>query len=113
MKSSLPPSPDSDRPVRHGPKRLGEILPQLMARRGYARQISCQDYHDAWGEVAGNLAQFSQPGLLQRGILQIHVSNSAALQELTFQKRQLLRALEERLPEQKIRDLRFVAGSIG
>jgi len=74
--------------------------------------MSAASYGEAWDKVAGRLARVSRPGLLKRGVLQITVSNSAAVQELTFQKRQLLRDLCELLPEQKIHDLRFVVGVI-
>ena len=74
--------------------------------------ISAASYCEAWTKVAGGLAKVSRPGLLKRGVLQITVNNSAAVQELTFQKRQLLRDLSEELPEQKICDLRFIVGAI-
>lgn len=94
------------------PQLLGDVLAQVMARRGYNRVISAQDYSQAWQQVAGALAEVSRAGLLQGGVLQIVVNNSTAVQELTFQKRQLLHALRERLPDQKIRDLKFVVGTI-
>lgn len=103
-------SPESGR--HRPPQLLGDVLAQVMARRGYSRLISAEDYSQAWQQVAGDLAAASRPGLLQRGVLQIVVGNSAAVQELTFQKRQLLRGLAERLPNQKIRDLKFVVGNI-
>ena len=102
----------ADERRRREPQRLGEILPQLMARHGYGRLMGSADYRDAWAKVAGPLAKVSCPGLLKRGVLQITVSNSTAVQELTFQKRQLLRDLSEQLPEQKIHDLRFVVGAV-
>jgi predicted nucleic acid-binding Zn ribbon protein len=112
MRKPFRPSRGEERPKRKAPQRLGEILPQLMARRGYARLIGSEDYSEAWNQVAGTLAQVSRPGILRRGVLQITVSNSAAVQELTFQKKQLLKKLCEQLPEQKIRDLRFLVGPI-
>ena len=100
----------TDRSPRRAPQRLSEILPQLMARRGYAQLINAEDFDEVWQQVAGRLAAVSRPGRLQRGVLQITVNSSAAVQELTFQKRQLLRAICEKRPDQKIRDLRFVVG---
>ena len=38
--------------------------------------------------------------------------NSAVLQELTFQKKQLLEKIVVALPDQKIRDLRFRIGVV-
>ena len=87
-------------------------MPQLMARRGYARLLSHDEFQEAWQEASGTLSQQSRPGQLRRGVLEIIVSNSVVMQELTFQKRKLLRHLSERLPHQKIRDLRFTVGTI-
>jgi predicted nucleic acid-binding Zn ribbon protein len=91
---------------------MREIIPQLMARRGYNRMISQEDYSEIWRELAGPLRDVSRPGRLKRGVLEVVVGHSAAVQELTFQKRQLLAQLQRRMPDQKIRDLRFVVGTI-
>jgi predicted nucleic acid-binding Zn ribbon protein len=103
-------SEDPDR--RRGPRKLGEVMPQLMARRGYGRLLSHDEFQEAWQAVSGVLMQQSRPGQLRRGVLEIIVNNSVVMQELTFQKRSLLRQLNERLPHQPIRDLRFTVGLI-
>jgi predicted nucleic acid-binding Zn ribbon protein len=78
-----------------------------MARRGYARLLSHADFGDAWMKVSGTLSQHSRPGRMRRGKLEIIVTNSAAMQELSFGKRRLLAGMQEALPEQTITDLRF------
>ncbi len=45
-------------------------------------------------------------------MLEVFVENSTLLQELTFQKQSLLAAIAGRLPDQKIRDLKFRLGPI-
>ncbi len=40
------------------------------------------------------------------------VSDSGAMQELSFQKKKLLAALKTKLPEAKIEDLRFRVGRV-
>jgi hypothetical protein len=57
--------------------------------------------------VDDRLACASQPTRLNRGVLEVAVGNSAALQELTFQKRQLLKALQQTQIGAQVRDLRF------
>jgi hypothetical protein len=44
--------------------------------------------------------------------LEVFVANSVVLQELTFRKADLLRKLAEKLPQFKIRDLRFRSGAV-
>jgi predicted nucleic acid-binding Zn ribbon protein len=84
-----------------------------MARRGYGRVRSAEAYEQAWREAAGSLlAQYSRVGGLRRGALEIMVANSTFLQEVTFQKAELLARLKDRLPNEGIRDLRFRLGTL-
>jgi hypothetical protein len=84
-----------------------------MARRGYARQISASAYNNAWASAVGEPAnRFTQAGNVRRGSLEITVANSTLLQELTYRKIELLAKLNQLLPEQNIRDLRFRVGSV-
>jgi predicted nucleic acid-binding Zn ribbon protein len=96
-----------------GPVPIGNILPELMARRGYARVQSAAEYDAAWNEAAGELAaQYTRVGGLRRGRLEVVVANSTLMQELVFQKPALLTALARLLPGQGIEDLRFRLGVI-
>ena len=104
--------PNVSQPQRREPRKLGDVLPQLMARRGYNRLIAEENYLDVWEAIAGRLFQFSRPGQLRRGVLEVVAMNSSVVQELNFEKRRLIKELSERLPDQKIRDLRFTVGKI-
>jgi predicted nucleic acid-binding Zn ribbon protein len=96
-----------------GPQRIDNILSELMARRGYARVRSTADWEEAWREAVGELiARYTRVGALRRGALEVTVANSAVLQELTFQKAELLIKLAQRLPDETIRSLRFRSGKI-
>jgi predicted nucleic acid-binding Zn ribbon protein len=104
---------ESDSPnERRGPRKLSELIPQLMARRGYARLLSHDEILGVWEQASGALSGQSRPGMLRRNVLEIIVTNSVAMQELTFQKQQLLMKLSRQLPHHQIRDLRFSIGSI-
>lgn len=95
------------------PKKIGNILAQLFTERGYGRVQATQDFTAAWQIAAGpTLSPFTQPGPLKRGKLEITVTNSAVIQELTFQKQQILADLKRQLPDAKITDLRFRIGQI-
>ena len=54
----------------------------------------------------------NQPGRTRRGVLEITVRNSTIMQELVFQKTELIQTLTDRLPEAKISDLRFRVGVV-
>jgi len=106
MRTSKPEGP-------RGPERIGNILPELMARRGFARVQSTEQYEAAWQEAAGHLAtQYTRVGQLRRGALEVIVANSTLIQEFTFRKKDLLKTLERLLPDQGVRDLRFRLGAI-
>ena len=95
------------------PQRISNILTELMARRGFARVQSTEAYEQVWREAAGPLvAQYSQVAALKRGVFEVVVANSTLVQELTFQKEALLQTLIARLPQEKIRSLRFRVGII-
>jgi predicted nucleic acid-binding Zn ribbon protein len=89
------------------------VLNHLLARRGYARIQSALAFEQAWKQAAGaGLAADTRPGNVKRGVLEITVRNSSVLQELTFQKKQLLAKLQSQTTDPPIRDLRFRIGAI-
>ncbi len=99
--------------MTRGPKAIGDVLSELMARRGYGRVQSAATYDAAWREAAGPLtAKYTRPGLLRRGTLEVVVTHSALVQELGFQKRMLLESLARLLPDEGIENLRFRVGSV-
>jgi predicted nucleic acid-binding Zn ribbon protein len=96
-----------------GPQAIGDVLSELMARRGYARVQTGAAYDAAWREAAGPLAaKYSRPGPLRRGTLEVLVANSTLMQELGFQKAALLEALGGLLPDEGITNLRFRVGNL-
>jgi len=95
------------------PQPIAEALSALLARRGYACVEAAADRDRAWQAVVGQgLAEYCRVGNLRRGVLEVIVCNSAALQELNFQKQQLLDKILVAWPDQKIRDLRFRIGVV-
>ncbi|MEN6367439.1 MAG: DUF721 domain-containing protein [Thermoguttaceae bacterium] len=101
------------KPMKRGPQAIGNVLSELMARRGFARVQSAGAYEAAWREAAGAMiARYTRVGPLRRGTLEVIVANSTLVQELGFQKSQLLKNLAELLPDEGIEGLRFRVGNI-
>lgn len=99
--------------MARGPERIGDVLAQLMARRGFAAVRAAVAYESAWREAAGELAaQYTRVTSIRRGNLEITVANSTLVQELSFRKPALLKALSSLLPDERIKDLRFRVGVI-
>ncbi len=93
------------------PQPIGEVLSQLMARRGYARVQSAGALAEAWRQAAGERnADRTQATAVRRGVLEVLVANSTLAQELGFQKRAMVARLAELLPDENIRDLKFRVG---
>lgn len=95
------------------PKRIGGILSELMARRGYARVIAAGVSAEAWREAAGAaLAPHSRAGQARRGVLEVFVANSTLAQELSFEKQAILARLRTLQPDEAIRDLKIRVGPL-
>src|SRR5690349_6322957 len=68
----------------HGraPKPIGNVLAQLVSRRGYAQIRAAGERDEAWQRVAGEeLARMSQVSALRRGVFEVLVANSLLMQE--------------------------------
>jgi predicted nucleic acid-binding Zn ribbon protein len=99
--------------TKGSPQPIAEVLAQLLARRGYARQTAAANCEAAWQEAVGApLARVTRPGNIRRNVLEVFVANSTVLQELAFQKTQLLDRLRQSLRDESIRDLRLRVGPI-
>jgi len=98
---------------RRRPKRAADLVSQLMARKGYAQQESNEQLDQIWSKVAGErMASKTRVGKIHRRALEVTVENSAAVQQLTFQKTALIKKLKSELPDQTIDEIRFRVGVI-
>ena len=94
------------------PKRPADLLGQLMSRKGFAQQESTNDLTAVWNSLVGDsLKDKTRVGLLKRNVLEVYVSSSAVNQQLTFKKAQLVKQLQQHLPKDNIKDIRFKIGS--
>ena len=93
------------------PKKLDYLISNLMARRGYAQTRAAEALDQAWSAAAGkHLANASRVGKLRGGTLTVIAENSTVMQELTFQKRRLVKKLSA--TDGRIIDLRFQVGPL-
>jgi predicted nucleic acid-binding Zn ribbon protein len=90
------------------PQRIGSIVNQLLARRGYAQVFAADALQSVVeAEVGQALAVSVRVGKVSGGVLHVYAADSVTLQELTFRKRALLKRIQADLPENKINDIRF------
>jgi len=84
-----------------------------MARQGYAQTKSNDKLNESWEIAVGpKLSPKTKVGRISRGVLEVHVASSAAINQLSFQKRQLLSAMQQQMPQNKIKDIRFKLGNV-
>jgi len=95
------------------PRHISEVVAEILARSGVGETQSARELQAAWREIVGPpLNELSRAVKLSRGKLEVVVSHSAAVQELTFRKHEILRQLRERWPQKIIRDIRFRVGPV-
>ncbi len=100
-----------DQQPMKGPQSIADVMSGLLAKRGYAQTQAAAEMTAAWARAVGpQFAGQTAPGRIRNGVLEVIVANSAVLQELTFEKKNVLNNLIEIVPENSIRDLRFRIG---
>ena len=105
-------TPMKRKPLRSPPERglakLGDILPQLLAKYGVHRRRDVEGINDAWKVTVGPpFDAVSQVIGLSRGTLEISVPHPAFVQELSFRQMELVRAMQTALPNEKIKQIKF------
>jgi predicted nucleic acid-binding Zn ribbon protein len=92
---------------------MGDVVGQLLVKRGYANVQQAVTLQGLWQAAAGDrFASSTRAAQLRRGVLEVLVSNSAVMQELTFIKAKLVKALAQSAAEQNIKSIRFKVGSV-
>ena len=99
------------------PKKLENVMAQLVQRRGYAQVRAASQRDEAWEAALKQLgnpvwAASTQVVGLRRGVIHVLVGNSLAMQELTFEKERLLAKLQETLSDDDIKQIKFTVGTI-
>ena len=94
-------------------KKMGDVVGQLLVKRGYGNVQQAQSLQQIWQGVAGEkYAANTKAAQLRRGVLEVLVANSAVMQELTFIKTKLVKVLAQSAAEQNIQNIRFKVGSV-
>ncbi|TWT53504.1 hypothetical protein Pla22_11330 [Rubripirellula amarantea] len=89
-------------------RRIGSLVNQLMARRGYAQVFAGEEIlRSLISETGPEVGNGCSVGKLKAGVLHVYVTDSATLQELNFRKRGILKRLQKDLPDSKVTDIRF------
>lgn len=90
------------------PRKIGALVNQLIARRGYAQVQAADVMQQAVAAAVGeSLAASVRAGNVRRGVLELYADDSVTLQELTFMKRTILKKIRAVMPDGTVTDIRF------
>ncbi len=91
--------------------KVGDLATQIMAKYGMANRVKLEDILAAWEEIVGSfLFKMTRPDAFERGILTVRLMQPTAHHALSLEKVKILKRLQEKLPDAKIRDIRFRHG---
>ena len=89
-------------------RKLDDLLSEHMQLRGYGQSLAADEIAEVWARLVHEpLLSYTTPGKVSRGVLEVLVANSTAMQELKFRESTLLRDLQQHLPRHRIARLRF------
>lgn len=88
---------------------LGGLLPDLVRERGWEKQLDLYSIFPRWRELVGpEIYEYARPLKIVRGVLWIEVENSSWLQQMQFEKLQLLDVLNQSLRLNRLNDIKMV-----
>lgn len=92
------------------PKTLKHALTRLIRSRGLVNRSAAEALDGEWKEIVGpELSRRSSARRIKNGIVEVFVSNGAALEELRgFFHETALEQLQSRMPESGIKGIKYV-----
>ncbi|HBJ83272.1 MAG TPA: hypothetical protein DDZ88_05250 [Verrucomicrobiales bacterium] len=90
---------------------VADLAPKIVAQCGLANRVKLEDVLEAWEEIVGTfLFKLSRPDSIERGVLTVRLMQPTAHHALMLEKGKILKRLQAKLPDAKIRDIRFRHG---
>ena len=91
--------------------RVGDLAAQIVSKAGLANRVKLEDILAAWQQIVGAiLFKLTRPDTFERGVLTVRLLQPTAHHALMQEKVKILRRLQEKLPDAKIKDVRFRHG---
>ena len=100
------------RPRSRSPVRIGDAIGQYLHRLGLDRRLGRRSVAEAWAEILGPVLS-GQTRLrgVQRGVLTVEVPSPVVRHDLeNFRGAELLRRLQDVVPGEGIKKIRFTVG---
>lgn len=98
---------------KRGPIPIGNIVADLLSRKGLGQPQTLGEIEAIWGKVVGEaIAPMTHCGKIHHGKLNVVVTNSTIMQELMFQKQEILEAFNKKMQKDLVQDIRFRVGRL-
>ena len=92
---------------------IGDIVKSVFARMESEKSFSREDVESRWKDLVGAAAtRHTRPAALRKGILTVFVDSSGWIQQMTLQKRKLLKQLKRSFGKDRILGIHFRMGEI-
>lgn len=93
------------------PKPLRSVLNRLLARQGYNQTLGDASLQEVWEQtVPTGWRASTRIKKYSRGVLEISVDNPITLQQMEFGKHQMVKQLQLKAPEKRIKQIRLSLG---
>jgi predicted nucleic acid-binding Zn ribbon protein len=95
---------------RKTPDSVKSILAAVLKKHGLETKLAKYDFVLHWAEIVGpEIAKRTKPLQIRNGVLTVAVQNSIWAQELTFNKKMIIKKLSERVGENSntVKDIHF------
>jgi predicted nucleic acid-binding Zn ribbon protein len=87
---------------------ISALLPRVARQQGWQRQLDRHSLFLHWDALVGQpISSHAHPLKIVNNVLWLEIANSAWMQELQFQKLQLLETLNKTLRVSRLKDIRF------
>ncbi len=98
---------------KRGPVPIGNIIADLLSKRGLGRPQAANDIEEIWREAVGDaISPMTYCGKISQQKLNVVVTNSTVMQELVFRKHEIVKAFNKKTGTNLIRDIRFRIGRL-
>lgn len=89
-------------------RKVAGILPDILSHHGWHKKLEMHSFFPQWEKIVGEtVAECSKPKKIVKDVLWVEVSNSAWMQQLQFEKFQILEDINATLRHSRIRDIKF------
>jgi hypothetical protein len=95
--------------IKSNQNSISQLLPDLLQEKGWEQQLDLHAIFPRWKEIVGEeMDEYAQPLKIERGVLWLEVANSSWLQQLQYEKVELLDTLNHFFRLSRLNDIKMV-----